>query len=101
MQKTLLDLREIAMRPLEARNGFESLDLPQVHALNCMKDIYTNTRLGPHSEVHLPEGLDLAALCLESKMLVERSPLSFMNEGSLTFLPDGQSKTVVSCSSEP
>jgi len=80
MQQSLFDLREIAMRPVEARSSFEGLDLPQVHALNCMKDIYTNTKLGPHSEVHLPEGLDLAALCLESKMLVKEWILSFVNE---------------------
>lgn len=70
MQRTLSDMREIAMRPVEARNGVEGLDLPQVHALNCLKDIYTNTKLRPYSEFQLSEGLDLAALCLESKMLV-------------------------------
>lgn len=75
MQRTLFDMREIAMRPVEAWNGIEGLDLPQVHALNCMKDIYTNTKLGPYSEVHLPEGLDLAALCLESKVSVEQVAL--------------------------
>ena len=70
MQKVLFDLREIAMRPVEARSGFEEVDLPQVHALNCMKDIYINTKLGLHSEVYISEGFDLAALCLDSKMLV-------------------------------
>ena len=71
MRRTLFDLREIAMRPVEALSGFDEVDLPQVHALNCIKDIYINTKLGPQSELYLSEGLDLAALCLESKMLVE------------------------------
>lgn len=71
MQKTLLDLREIAMLPVESRSGFDEVDLPQVHALNCLKEIYVNTKLGSHSEVHVSEGLDLAAHCLESNMLVE------------------------------
>ena len=68
MLKNFLDLEEIALRPVDEQGGPQERDLPQVHALNCVKNIYINTKLGAYSEVHLSEGLDLAAMCLESKM---------------------------------
>lgn len=40
--------------------------LPQVHAMNCLKDIFTDTKLGPSSETYITEGLDLAVTSLAS-----------------------------------
>ncbi|KAF2864755.1 HEAT repeat protein-like protein [Massariosphaeria phaeospora] len=41
--------------------------LPQVHALNCIKEIFTTSRLSIASEAHIGPGLDLAARTLNSK----------------------------------
>ncbi|KAH0008136.1 hypothetical protein KCU78_g11404, partial [Aureobasidium melanogenum] len=40
--------------------------LPQVHALNCIKDIFKNSKLGERSEAYVPQALSLAAKCLSS-----------------------------------
>jgi hypothetical protein len=41
-----------------------------VHALNCLKDIFTDARLSSASEPYISDCLDLAASKIESKMLV-------------------------------
>ncbi|KAF2803660.1 uncharacterized protein BDZ99DRAFT_546992 [Mytilinidion resinicola] len=46
---------------------FDESRIPQVHALNCIKDIYTTTKLSSASEVYLSKGLDLAATKLGSE----------------------------------
>ncbi|KAI4846217.1 hypothetical protein E4T44_05183 [Aureobasidium sp. EXF-8845] len=40
--------------------------LSQVHALNCIKDIIKNAKLGERSEPYVPQALNLAAKCLSS-----------------------------------
>ncbi|KEQ95613.1 hypothetical protein AUEXF2481DRAFT_79436 [Aureobasidium subglaciale EXF-2481] len=40
--------------------------LSQVHALNCIKDIFKNSKLGERSEAYVPQALGLAAKCLSS-----------------------------------
>jgi hypothetical protein len=45
--------------------------LSQVHALNCIKDIFKNSKLGERSEAHVPQALSLAAKCLSSDTYVE------------------------------
>ncbi|KAG9592444.1 hypothetical protein KCU77_g2499, partial [Aureobasidium melanogenum] len=40
--------------------------LSQVHALNCIKDIFKNSKLGERSEAYVPQALSLAAKCLSS-----------------------------------
>ncbi|KAF2085259.1 hypothetical protein K490DRAFT_46993 [Saccharata proteae CBS 121410] len=47
--------------------------LPQVHALNCLKDIFIHTKLGQASEAYMAEGLSLAASRLESKVWAIRN----------------------------
>lgn len=42
--------------------------LPQVHAMNCLKAIFTNTMLGEASESYIATGLNLAAGLLSSDM---------------------------------
>ena len=39
---------------------------PQVHAINCIKDVLKNSRLGEASEPHVPAALRLAADALQS-----------------------------------
>jgi DeoR/GlpR family transcriptional regulator of sugar metabolism len=47
---------------------FDESRIPQVHALNCIKDIFTTTKLVAASEAYLGRGLDLAATKLGSQL---------------------------------
>ncbi|KAL5361084.1 putative death-receptor fusion protein-domain-containing protein [Aspergillus floccosus] len=55
------DLHEIAHLPVKDDNEQKAMNLPQVHAMNCLKDIFTNNRLGPHTEPFIMSGLTLSA----------------------------------------
>ncbi len=68
VKKAFLDLQAISRRPVEVVSGLQEISLPQVHALNSIKDIYANSKLGAYSEAYVSDGLDLAGLCLVSKM---------------------------------
>ncbi|KAF2270317.1 hypothetical protein CC78DRAFT_611968 [Lojkania enalia] len=64
-----------AMRDLIAEASLDAQDLnieesrlPQVHALNCLKEIFTSSKLSFASEAYIGEGLDLAARTLNSKI---------------------------------
>ena len=61
----VLDLQAIAAGPILYVEP-EHVRLPQVHALNCLKDIFTDARFGPRTEVHVANTIDIAASCLES-----------------------------------
>ena len=54
----------MANAPIGANLG----SLPQVHALNCLKDIFTDARFGFSTEIHVADTLEIAASCLESQM---------------------------------
>ena len=60
-------LQKMAEAPLEY-DASRGLRLPQVHALNCLKDIFTNSKLGLSSETYLSSTLVIAARCLHSEM---------------------------------
>jgi hypothetical protein len=62
------DLHEIAHLPVKDDNEQKAMDLPQVHAMNCLKDIFTNNRLGPHTEPFIMSGLTLSAEQIGSPM---------------------------------
>ena len=64
----LLDLQAIADAPIEGSMKTDALQLPQVHAINCLKEIFTDSRFGPGTEPHIANSLDLAAQCLDSPM---------------------------------
>lgn len=64
--KVILDLQAIADTPVEETPDIQELCLPQVHALNCLKDIFSDTRFGPSNEPHAAVTLDIAASCLEN-----------------------------------
>ncbi|KAF2201139.1 HEAT repeat protein-like protein [Delitschia confertaspora ATCC 74209] len=65
--QAMCDLFAIASLEAEDSNIQDSR-LPQVHALNCIKDIFTTSRLSVGSEAYLSESLDLAARTLNSKI---------------------------------
>ena len=73
--------------------GADLDSLPQVHALNCLKDIFTDARFGPSTESHIADTLNISASCLESQMY---DCLEFLHK-HMTIpdtLPDGTYATV-------
>ncbi|KAH0369828.1 hypothetical protein KCU65_g2939, partial [Aureobasidium melanogenum] len=63
--RAISELTTEGTRPVE--QAAESAGgLSQVHALNCIKDIFKNSKLGERSEAHVPQALSLAAKCLSS-----------------------------------
>lgn len=52
----------------DAPIGADLGSLPQVHALNCLKDIFTDARFGLRAETYVATSLEIAASCLESHM---------------------------------
>ncbi|KMP05614.1 hypothetical protein CIRG_05295 [Coccidioides immitis RMSCC 2394] len=49
------------------------LELPQVHALNCLKDIFTNTNLAQSTEPYVMPSLNISANCLGSNIWAIRN----------------------------
>jgi len=64
-QKAMKDLTLEATKPVD-QDAEKVGGLSQVHALNCIKDIFKNSKLGERTEYHVPEALALAARCLSS-----------------------------------
>lgn len=62
----VLDLQAIADAPIDHETESNEVQLPQVHALNCLKDVFTDSRLSTSTEKHVADSLDLAAGCLNS-----------------------------------
>ena len=68
----VVDLQAIADAPVERSANAGDLRLPQVHALNCLKDIFTDARFGPSTEEHMAITLEVAISCLENEMYEDR-----------------------------
>lgn len=64
----IFDLQAIADAPTEGSNKIYEPRLPQVHALNCLKDIFTDARFSASTEGHIEVSLGIAISSLESKM---------------------------------
>lgn len=60
------DLQAIAQVETDVDSKDEHLDLPQVHAFNCLKDIFTDARFNTAVEQHMSASLELAVHALES-----------------------------------
>jgi hypothetical protein len=59
----------IAEASVEAQStNIEESRLPQVHALNCIKEFFTTSRLNIASEAYIGQGLELAATMLNSNI---------------------------------
>lgn len=58
-------LQTISRTEVDHSSGSENLQLPQVHALNCLKDIFTDTRLGSGADSHIEDCLSIAVNYLD------------------------------------
>ncbi|PYI07666.1 hypothetical protein BO78DRAFT_396285, partial [Aspergillus sclerotiicarbonarius CBS 121057] len=72
-QNVIKDLHEISHLPAEHDPSRQDVPLPQVHAMNCLKDIFTNTKLGPHTEPFIMPALRLSAERLGSPIWALRN----------------------------
>lgn len=82
-------MQAIADAPVGFSEKARDLRLPQVHALNCLKDVFTDALLGQASEPHIADTLEISAGCLESTMYVFRKIIE--NDGGLLISPiDGR-----------
>ncbi|KAL4992354.1 putative death-receptor fusion protein-domain-containing protein [Aspergillus falconensis] len=72
-QQVIRELQDVAYIPaqLEAQN--QTVELPQVHAMNCLREAFTNARLGPHTEGFLMPALNLSAECMGSPIWALRN----------------------------
>lgn len=57
-------LQNIASRPVFTAHEHGKTGLPQVHAMNCIKDIFSSTQLGSDAERHLESSLQVAVRSL-------------------------------------
>ncbi|KAM0098262.1 hypothetical protein ACP6JE_007210 [Aspergillus fumigatus] len=67
------ELHEISHLPAEQDLVKQKVELPQVHAMNCLKDIFTNTKLGPFTESYIMPALTLSAEQLGSPIWALRN----------------------------
>lgn len=64
---------EIASMPPSPSNGGEKLDLPQVHALNSLKLLFTDARMSQVVVPFVGKGLELAVSCFGSDVWAIRN----------------------------
>jgi hypothetical protein len=68
----------VAEASAEAQStNIEESRLPQVHALNCIKEFFTTSRLNVVSEAYMGQGLELAARTLNSNMYALALPCPY------------------------
>ena len=70
----MVDLQVIANAPITSMKTRNEPRLPQVHAINCLKVLFTDTRLGSATEPYVESTLVIATKCLEQDMSLN-SPL--------------------------
>jgi len=66
-------LKEIAEKPAHVTET-DGSNLPQVHALNCLRGVFRSSLLSKKAESYLAVNLQLASYSLRSEMLVLHSP---------------------------
>ncbi|KAH8890911.1 hypothetical protein GQ53DRAFT_841869 [Thozetella sp. PMI_491] len=70
--EVFMELEEIARKPARVEET-DGSNLPQVHALNCLRDVFRSSLLSKKGETYLPETLHLAANNLRSEVWAIRN----------------------------
>ncbi|KAI5838252.1 putative death-receptor fusion protein-domain-containing protein [Morchella snyderi] len=78
LQSTFSHLAAIAARPpppdtTHGHGNADKIDLPQVHALNCIKHLFTDARLSAAVAPHVGEALALAVACFAAPVWALRN----------------------------
>lgn len=71
--QALNELHDISRLSVEYDKDRQYLELPQVHAMNCLKDIFTNTKLSHYTEPFVMPALNLSAERLGSPIWALRN----------------------------
>lgn len=66
--RILAELQEIAKLPAVQKESYTELSLPQVHAMNCLKDILSNSKLVSYTESFIMPCLNISADSFSSPM---------------------------------
>ncbi|KAL4974767.1 putative death-receptor fusion protein-domain-containing protein [Aspergillus desertorum] len=72
-QQVIRELQDVAYIPAQLGTHNQTVELPQVHAMNCLREAFTNARLGPHTEGFLMPALNLSAECMGSPIWALRN----------------------------
>lgn len=72
-KQALSELHDISRLSVEYDRERQYLELPQVHAMNCLKDIFTNTKLSSFTESFVMPALNLSAERLGSPIWALRN----------------------------
>ena len=68
LESVIAELQQIAQSPVERQQRGLQMRLPQVHALNCLKDVFTTTRLSEGTENYVESALIVAVDCLNHEV---------------------------------
>lgn len=60
-QRVMNDLHEVSSLPEKHDKANQDVELPQVHAMNCLQDIFPSNRIGPLSDPFVMRGLTISA----------------------------------------
>ena len=69
LEDVMVQLKILARQAI-AFTAKDETNLPQVHAMNCLKEIFKSSSLGKRCENHITDCLEIAAESLQSKMYV-------------------------------
>jgi len=73
LSSTFTRLLEIATLPAGINKDGDKMDLPQVHALNCIKLLFTDARISQVVVPYIGVGLEMAVSCFGSEIWVIRN----------------------------
>ncbi|PWW77429.1 hypothetical protein C7212DRAFT_292868 [Tuber magnatum] len=73
LKSTFEKLEEFARLPANLSIDGTKVNLPQVHALNCLKLMFVDSRLSPASQEFLGRGLELSVRCFASEVWAIRN----------------------------
>ncbi|KAI5787529.1 putative death-receptor fusion protein-domain-containing protein [Pyronema domesticum] len=73
LSSTIARLQEIATMPAISSASGEKMDLPQVHALNCLKFLFVDARMSQIVVPFMGAGLELAVSCFGSEIWAIRN----------------------------
>lgn len=68
--RAIAELYELSRLPATRNITDFEIELPQVHAMNCLKDIFTDARFGPHTQSYIISALEISSESLSSSMYV-------------------------------
>ena len=69
----LTSLYRIAREKVQSAVSANEWQLPQVHALNCLKDVFVDSQFGVRTEMQIGTFMELATDCLDCPVYVGHS----------------------------